>query len=434
MNVPDSRSPSGPRAAAAADETRAPGCRPGSRPLDGVRVLDLSRVLAGPWAAQLLADFGADVIKIERPGTGDDSRSWEPSFASAQDPDRRESAYFCSANRNKRSVTLDFSTPDGAALVRALAADADVLVENYKVGTLERHGLGYDALRQINPGLIYLSITGFGQTGPYRHRAGYDTIIQAIGGMMSLTGERDGLPGAGPQRAGLPVIDLLTGVYGAFGVMAALRQRERTGEGQCIDLGLLDVHVAALSYFAMNYLASGDVPVRTGSANPVTYPSGTFRSADGQIVLLVGNDAQFARFCRRLERADLADDPRFRTSSLRVRHRDVLGAMLEPHLSRQPSAYWVAAMEAIGVPCAPINDLAAVVSDPHVRDRGSIGTMEHAALGEIPMLANPLRMSAAAVGYDLPPPVLGAHTAEVLGALGVVEEAELRRLRAAGAI
>jgi crotonobetainyl-CoA:carnitine CoA-transferase CaiB-like acyl-CoA transferase len=398
--------------------------------LAGVRVLDMSRVLAGPWAAQLLADFGAEVIKLERPGAGDESRSWEPSFAAPGDPGRRESAYFCSANRGKRSVTVDHATPAGGDLVRELAAGADVLIENYKVGTLARYGLGYADLAAVNPRLVYVSVTGFGQTGPYRGRAGYDTIIQALGGMMSITGERDGQPGASPQRAGLPVIDLMTGIYAALGVLGALRQRETTGRGQHIDLGLLDVHVSALSYFGMNYLASGVVPQRTGNANPVTYPSGTFRSADRQIVMLVGNDAQFRRFCATIGAPRLPEDDRFGTSALRVRHRDALEALIAPLLVLQPAAHWIAALEAVGVPCAPINDLAAVFGDPQVVARGDVAHVRHSALGEIPVLASPLRMSAAPIRYDVPPPVLGEHTEDVLrGVLGL-SDAQIAGLRA----
>jgi crotonobetainyl-CoA:carnitine CoA-transferase CaiB-like acyl-CoA transferase len=399
-----------------------------------VRVLDMSRVLAGPWAAQLLADFGAEVVKLERPRTGDDSRNWEPSFVAEADPGRRESAYFCSANRGKRSVTLDHTTPRGGEILRTLVRDADVLVENYRAGTLARHGLGYDALAQVNPGLIYVSITGFGQTGPYRKRPGYDTIIQAMGGMMSITGERDGRPGAGPIRAGLPMIDLLTGAYAALGVLAALRQREATGRGQYIDLALLDVHVTALSYFGMNYLASGEVPRRTGNANPVTYPSGTFPCADGQIVLLVGNDSQFARFCETLGLPRLAGDERFRSSAMRVHNRDALEAIVSASLAERDAAHWVRVMEGIGVPCAPINDLAAVLADPQVKARGMVAKVRHPVLGEIPMLANPLRMSATPIRYEIPPPMLGEHTAEVLGRAVGLDEAELQALRDLGVI
>ena len=402
--------------------------------LAGVRVLDMARVLAGPWAAQLLADFGAEVIKIERPAGGDDSRSWEPSFVSSQDPHERHSAYFCSANRGKQSVTIDFADPDGARLVRELAGGSDVLIENYKTGTLARHGLGYEQLSAINPRLIYCSVTGFGQTGPYRGRAGYDTIIQALGGMMSLTGELDHLPGGGPQRAGLPVIDLLTGVYAALAILGALRLREQTGRGQYLDLALLDVHVSSLSYFGMNYLASGQVPRRMGNSNPVTYPSGTFTSADGSVVLLVGNDQQFARFCTALGLPGLATDDRFGSSPQRVANAPALAALISPALASRPGAHWIEALEACGVPCAPINDLAAVFADPQVRARDNVASVNHPSLGPIPVLANPMRMSASPIRYEVPPPRLGEHTDAVLRQRLAMADAQLAALRERGVI
>jgi len=402
--------------------------------LEGVRVLDMSRVLAGPWAAQLLGDFGADVVKLERPLIGDDSRNWEPSFRADSDSSRRESAYFCSANRGKRSVTLDFTTNEGAQIARELVKTADVLIENYKVGTLSRYGLGYEEMSALNPRLIYASVTGFGQTGPYRHRAGYDTIIQAIGGMMSITGERDGLPGAGPQRAGLPVIDLLTGVYAALGILCALRHRDNTGKGQHLDLALLDVQVSVLSYLGMNYLASGEIPKRTGVANPVTYPSGTFSCADGDLVLLTGNDTQFARFCSLLGLPDLAVDQRFSSSAQRVRNRDTLEALISPQLLKYSAAHWMKVMEEIGVPCAPINDFAGVMADPQVRSRGIIESVQHAKLGEIPILGNPIRMSDSPMHYDIPPPVLGAHTDDILRREVGLSDTQLEKLRALGVI
>ena len=402
--------------------------------LGGIRVLDMARVLAGPWAAQLLADFGAEVTKIERPAGGDDSRSWEPSFVSPHDPQERHSAYFCSANRGKQSVTIDFGDPQGAGLVRDLAASSDVLIENYKTGTLARHGLGYEQLAAINPRLIYCSVTGFGQTGPYKTRAGYDTIIQALGGMMSLTGERDDLPGGGPQRAGLPVIDLLTGVYAALAILGALRLREQTGRGQYLDLALLDVHVSSLSYFGMNYLASGVLPRRMGNSNPVTFPSGTFPSADGAVVLLVGNDQQFARFSAALGLPGLAADPRFATSPRRVANATALTALISPVLAAQPGLHWIETLEACGVPCAPINDLKAVFDDPQVRARGNVAHVTHPSLGEIPILANPMRLSASPVRYEVPPPRLGEHTDAVLRERLALAQAQLADLRERGVI
>lgn len=403
-------------------------------PLAGLRVLDMARVLAGPWAAQLLADFGAEVIKVERPRRGDDSRSWEPSFASASDPSLRQSAYFCSANRGKRSVTIDFADADGARLIRELAGRCDVLIENYKTGTLARYGLGYEQLREVNPRLIYCSVTGFGQTGPYRARAGYDTIIQAIGGMMSVTGERDDRPGGGPQRAGLPVIDLLTGVYAAFAILGALRQREATGCGQAIDLSLLDVHVAALSYFGMNFLASGEVPRRMGNSNPVTYPSGNFDTADGQVVILVGNDGQFLRFCETIGLPALAADDRFATSAQRVAHSALLASLIGPPLAARESSYWMRALEQVGVPCAPINDLKGVFDDPQVRARQAVQHVVHPKFGEIPLIANPVRMPGLAQLLAVPPPLLGEHTGEVLRALAGVDEERMEDLKSRGII
>jgi crotonobetainyl-CoA:carnitine CoA-transferase CaiB-like acyl-CoA transferase len=402
--------------------------------MQGVRVLDMSRVLAGPWAAQLLADLGADVIKLEHPVRGDESRSWEPSFQSQKRPDLRQSAYFSAANRGKRSVTLDFATAEGAEVVRKLVRESDVLIENYKVGALARHGLSYEALRVENPKLIYCSITGFGQTGPYRARPGYDTIIQAMGGLMSLTGQPDSSPGGEPLRAGLPVIDLMTGIHAALAITAALRHRDQTGEGQHIDIGLLDVHVSALSYFGMNYLASGVLPQRTGNSNPVTFPSGTFVARDRRVVLLVGNDAQFRRFCSVIGLPLLCDDPRFATSPDRVRHADVLRAQLEPLLAARDAAHWIDALEAVGVPCAPINDLAAVFEDPQVRAREAVRTLEHPVLGGIPVLANPVRMSASPVRYNTAPPMLGQDTDSVLSDVLGMSADGIRALREAGAI
>jgi crotonobetainyl-CoA:carnitine CoA-transferase CaiB-like acyl-CoA transferase len=408
------------------------GARP--RILEGVRVVDMSRVLAGPLCAQILADFGAEVTKLERPEVGDDTRSWEPSFTSQTDPSVRESAYFCSVNRGKRSVTLDFTKLEGAEIVRSLVKEADVLVENYKVGTLERYGLGYEQLHTLNPRLIYVSVTGFGQTGPYRTRAGYDTIIQALGGLMSITGQPAEEAGAGPLRAGLPVIDLMTGIYGALGILAALRHRDSTGLGQHIDLALMDVQVSALTYFATNYLASGVVPQRMGNANPVTFPSGTFPSADRELMLIVGNDAQFQRFCRALGCPELAQDERFLTSPLRVRNRVVLTSKISPVLQSQPSSYWMRELEAIGVPCAPINDLDGVFADPQVCERDMVVSVEHPRLGEIPVVRNPLRMSRTPTDCGSAPPVLGEHTDETLRTAIGLSADQIARLRKLGIV
>ncbi|RZL65808.1 MAG: CoA transferase [Variovorax sp.] len=402
--------------------------------LHGVRVIDMSRVLAGPWAAQLLADLGADVIKLEHPLRGDDSRSWEPSFQSSKRPDLRQSAYFCAANRGKRSVTVDFGTTKGCDIVRQLARRSDVLIENYKVGTLARHGLSYAALAAENPGLIYCSITGFGQTGPYNNRPGYDTIIQAMGGLMSLTGQPDSSPGGEPLRAGLPVIDLMTGIHAALAITAALRHRERTGEGQHIDIGLLDVHVSALSYFGMNYLASGVLPQRTGNSNPVTFPSGTFLARDRRVVILVGNDGQFRRFCEVVGSPSLSDDPRFCTSPNRVLHESSLRSLIEPLLVARNAEHWIEALEDVGVPCAPINDLQAVFADPQVRAREGVRTLTHPVLGDMPILANPVRMSATPMRHITAPPTLGQDTDDVLCELLGMSADDISGLRSDGTI
>ncbi|MBV7481686.1 CaiB/BaiF CoA-transferase family protein [Bordetella sp. BOR01] len=401
------------------------------RALDGVRVIDMARLLAGPLAAQHLADLGAEVVKIERPGEGDDSRNWEPSFESSGE---RLSAPFCAANRGKKSVTIDFARPDGAKLVQDLIADADVLIENYKTGTLTRYGLGYEQIKEINPRIVYCSITGFGQTGPYRLRAGYDTIMQAIGGLMSVTGERDGLPGAGPLRAGVPVIDFMTGIYGALAVVAALRQRDATGKGQYIDLALLDVEVSALSYFGVNYLASGIVPQRVGNSNPVTYPSGKFEASDGSIVLLIGNDRQFIKLCAEIGRDDLPADAQFATSPERVRNAARLDQIISPILASRESAHWVSALEARGVPCAQINDLKSVFEDPQVNARGNVARTRHARLGEIPLLTSPMRMTCNPISYDIAPPTLGEHNDEVLGHLPGMSAERLATLKASGVV
>jgi len=401
------------------------------RPLDGVRVIDMARLLAGPLAAQHLADLGAEVIKIERPREGDDSRSWEPSFESAGE---RLSAPFCAANRGKKSVTIDFAHPEGAKLARDLIVDADVLIENYKTGTLSRYGLGYEQISEINPDIVYCSVTGFGQTGPYSARAGYDTIIQAIGGLMSVTGERDGLPGAGPLRAGVPVIDFMTGIYGALAVLAALRQRDTTGKGQYIDLSLLDVEVSSLSYFGVNYLASGIVPQRVGNSNPVTYPSGKFEASDGSIVVLVGNDRQFTKLCAELGRGDLPGDERFVTSARRVHNAAQLDQIISPILASRTSAHWVAILEERGVPCAPIKNMKEVFEDPQVVARGNVTRSFHPRLGEIPLLASPMRMTGNPITYEVAPPTLGEHNDEVLGKLPGMGAERLATLRASGVV
>ena len=385
-----------------------------SGPLAHLKVLDLSRVLAGPWAGQLLGDYGADVVKVERPGTGDDTRHWGPPYAKAADgSDGPDAAYFFCANRNKRSVTIDFTQPEGQQLVRALAADSDVVIENFKLGGLAAYGLDYASLSAAHPGLIYCSITGFGQTGPYAPRAGYDFLIQGMGGLMSITGRRDGEPGAGPQKVGVAVTDVLTGLYATTAILAALAHRERTGQGQHIDLALLDVGIASLANQTMNYLVSGDVPQRIGNAHQNIVPYQDFPTADGDMIIAVGNDGQFGRLCTALGRPDLASDPRYASNADRVAHRETLVPALAAATRTRPTDDWIVLLETQGVPCGPINTLDRVFADPHVQARG----MQHAMQRDgatVALVANPVRLSQTPVSYRLVPPVLGADTRHVL--------------------
>jgi crotonobetainyl-CoA:carnitine CoA-transferase CaiB-like acyl-CoA transferase len=385
------------------------------RSLHGIKVLDLSRVLAGPWCGQLLADLGADVVKVERPGAGDDTRSWGPPWLqdASGEPTRDAAYYFC-ANRNKRSVTVDIATPDGRDLVRRLAMEADVVLENFKVGGLEQYGLDYASLKALKPGLVYCSITGFGQTGPYAQRAGYDFLIQGMGGLMSVTGRADGEEGAGPQKVGVALTDILTGLYASVGVLAALAHRDRTGEGQHIDLALLDVQVACLANQTANYLIGGKAPRRMGNAHPNIVPYQDFPTADGDMILAVGNDGQFARLCEVAGKPGWAADPRFATNPARVRHRAELIPLLRQATVMRTTREWIAALEPAGVPCGPINGLAEVFDDPQVIARGLRIDLPHAVAGTVPGVANPIRLSASPVAYDRGPPVLGEHTAEVL--------------------
>jgi crotonobetainyl-CoA:carnitine CoA-transferase CaiB-like acyl-CoA transferase len=388
--------------------------------LDGIRVLDLSRVLAGPWCTQTLADLGADVIKIERPGSGDDTRGWGPPFLKDDHGrDTGEAAYYLGANRNKRSVTCDIAQPAGQALVRELVAHCQVFVENFKVGDMARYGLDYESLKAANPRLVYCSITGFGQTGPYRERAGYDYAIQGMGGLMSITGERDDL-GGGPQKVGVAVADLFTGMYATVAVLAALRHAERTGEGQHIDMALLDTQVAMLANLGANYLVSGQVPGRAGNAHQNIVPYQVFEVAaagDGHkdhLILAVGNDTQFAKFCEVAGHPELAADPRFARNADRVRNRATLVPMLEAVLKTRTKAAWLAALEAAKVPCGAINNLAEVFADPHVREREMVHAWAHPMRAGLPLVASPIKLGATPVRTDLPPPLLGEHTAEVL--------------------
>lgn len=382
--------------------------------LAGLKVLDLSRVLAGPWAGQVLADLGADVVKIERPGCGDDTRAWGPPYLQDQDGrDTSEAAYFLSANRNKRSLAVDFTQPEGQEMVRQLVAGADVLIENFKVGGLAAYGLDYASLSVVNPRLIYCSITGFGQDGPYAARAGYDFMIQAIGGLMSVTGRADDEPGAGPVKVGVAVTDILTGLYASNAVLAALAERERSGLGQHIDLALLDVQVACLANQSLNYLTTGQPPKRMGNAHPNIVPYQDFPSADGDFILTVGNDGQFRRFCEVAGHSEWADDPRFATNAQRVGHRKVLIPLIRQVTVFRTTAQWMADLGAAGVPCGPINNLADVFDDPQVIARGLKVSMAHPLAGQVDLVANPIRLSRTPVRYRSAPPLLDQHAMEV---------------------
>ncbi|RQZ20994.1 CoA transferase [Burkholderia sp. Bp9031] len=396
--------------------------------LDGVRVLDLSRVLAGPWAGQLLADLGADVVKVERPGMGDDTRAWGPPWLGSEDG---ESAYYLSANRNKRSVTIDLTNPEGQRLVKALASKADIVLENFKVGGLKQYGLDYDSLASVNSRLIYCSITGFGQTGPYAQRAGYDFLIQGMGGLMSLTGRADGTEGEGPLKVGVALTDVMTGLYASVAVLAAFAHRERTGRGQYIDLALLDVQIACLANQAANYLIGGVPPRRMGNAHPNIVPYQDFPTADGYMIIAVGNDGQFRSLCAALAQPAWADDPRFSTNPARVEHRNELIASIRALTVGRSTAEWVAVMEARGVPCGPINRLDEVFADPHVKARGVRIEMSHPIAEDVPLVANPIRMSETPVQYRQPPPTLGEHTGKVLQDWLDLNESQVADLRSA---
>jgi crotonobetainyl-CoA:carnitine CoA-transferase CaiB-like acyl-CoA transferase len=407
-------------------------------PLAGVRVLDLSRVLAGPWCTQTLADLGADVIKIERPmrngAGGDDTRGWGPPFLKDREgADTAEAAYYLGTNRNKRSVTVDIATPEGQALIRRMAAQCDVFIENFKVGDMARYGLDAASLRALDPRLIYCSVTGFGQTGPYSERAGYDYAIQGMGGLMSVTGERDDLPGGGPQKVGVAVADLFTGMYATVAILAALRHRDATGEGQAIDMALLDTQVAMLANLGANYLTTGVAPQRIGNAHQNIVPYQVFETADGHLILAVGNDTQYAKFCEVAGRPDLAQDPRFLKNADRVRHRATLVPLLADIMKTRKKHDWLAALEAAKVPCGAINDLGEVFADPHVQQRGMTVAMPHPLTDALRLVASPMKFSATPVQYRRPPPLLGEHTDEVLAELGV-SAGERSRLRDGGVL
>ena len=400
-------------------------------PLSHIRVLDLSRVLAGPWAAQNLADLGAEVIKVEKPGAGDDTRGWGPPFLKdPQGKDTAESAYFQSVNRNKKSLTLDISKPEGQAIARDLASKCQVLIENYKVGTLKRYGLDYESLKKDNPGLIYCSVTGFGQDGPYAPRPGYDFIFQGMGGLMSITGERDGQPGAGPQKVGIAITDVLTGMYASVAILAAVTHRERTGEGQYIDMALLDTIVAFNANQILSYFCSGKVPMRWGNAHPQVVPYEVFATGDGHIILAVGNDSQFASFCQVAGCPELAQESRFKTMSQRIVHRAELIPLIADVMRTRTKAEWIETLEAANVPCGPINNMKEVFEDPQVKHRELRVEIPNALGGVTPVVRSPLRLSATPVEYKFAPPLLGQHTEEVLkNVIGKGAE-DIRRLRA----
>jgi len=387
-------------------------------------------VLAAPWASQNLADLGAEVIKVERPGVGDDSRAFGPPWIKDRaGKDTKDSAYFSSANRGKKSMTLNLSVPQGQAIVRELARKSDVLIENYKYGDLARYGLGYEDLRKENPGLIYCSVTGFGHTGPYREHPGYDFMIQGMGGMMSVTGEPDDAPGGGPQRAGVPIADIITGMYASIAICAALAHREHGGSGQHLDLALLDSQIALLAYQNTNYFATGKPPKRIGNLHPNIVPYQPFRTADGSVILACGNDNLFKKFCDAAGCAALAADPRFATNGKRVENRAEITRLLQEIFSKKSTSEWVALLEAAGVPNGPINDIAQVFAEPQVKARGVRIEREHAVAGPLPMVASPMRFSATPIEYRSAPPLLGEHTDEVLKSLGK-SDAEIARLRA----
>jgi crotonobetainyl-CoA:carnitine CoA-transferase CaiB-like acyl-CoA transferase len=403
-------------------------------PLAHVKVLDLSRILAGPWAAQILGDLGADVIKVERPSVGDDTRGWGPPYL--KDPsgsETRESAYYLAVNRAKRSITIDIKQRAGQDIIRELARRSDVIIENFKVGTLDALGLGYEDLRGINPGIVYCSITGFGQTGPKRQLAAYDFAVQALGGLMSVTGERDGVPGGGPQKVGVPIVDLMTGNYAAIAILAALTGRSVTGIGEYLDIGMLDVQVAMLANQAMNYLISGTVPRRTGNSHPNIQPQDVYECSDGQIAVAVGNDAQFDKFCEVLGMPELAVDQRFATNSARVRHLEELRPLIAGVLAGRSRAAWVTCLEAAMIPCGPIHSIDEVFDDEQVKERGLSVEVAHPLSGTVPQVLSPMRFANSPLRFERRPPMLGEHTEDILYGIGM-DESAVEQLRCSGVI
>jgi len=403
-------------------------------PLEHIRVLDLSRVLAGPWASQMLADFGAEVIKIERPGEGDDTRGWGPPFITNADGSRGEAAYYLSANRGKKSVAVDMAKPEGQRLIRELAAKSDILLENFKVGGLKKYGLDYQSLRPANPKLIYCSITGFGQDGPYARRAGYDFMIQGMGGIMSITGVADGEPGGGPVKCGVAFADLFTGLYSVSGILAALVHRERSGEGQYIDIALLDTQVAVLANQGLNYLVSGASPARLGNAHPNIVPYQTFATKDGHIIITVGTDRQFREFCRIAELGALADDPRFSNNRQRVENRANLVALIAKAMITRTTQAWIDALEAAAIPCGPINSIEQVFADRQVLHRGMKVELTRGDGVKTPGIANPVRFERTPVGYERAAPLLGADTDEVLHSILKLDKDRIAALKRSGVV
>jgi crotonobetainyl-CoA:carnitine CoA-transferase CaiB-like acyl-CoA transferase len=393
-------------------------------PLSHIRVLDLSRIMAGPWSGQILADLGADVIKVERTGEGDDTRKWGPPYLSGSDgKPTKESGYYLSVNRGKRSVEVDISTEQGQAVIREIAKTSDIVLENFKSGTLDRYGLGYDHLKAVNPRIIYASITGFGTTGPKREDVAYDFMIQAMGGLMSVTGERDDLPGGGPQKVGIPIIDIMTGMYTTVAVLAALANRDQTGKGDYIDVSMLDVSVAMLANQAMNFLVSGKTPKRGGNRHPNIQPQDVFAVADGHIVLAVGNDEQFRRFASVLGAPDWVDDERFATNAARVTNLPILHPMICERFTREPLQHWLAELGAAKVPCGPINTIPMVFEEPQVQHREMLRELPHPLAGLVKQVVSPMRFTEAALSFDRPPPLLGQHTDEILASLGLTDGA-----------
>ncbi len=403
-------------------------------PLSHVKVLDLSRILAAPWASQILADLGAEVVKVERPGAGDDTRTWGPPFLKdAQGNDTKEAGYYLAVNRGKRSITVNLDSPEGQKIVEELAVNADIVLENYKAGTLARYGLDEASLRKINPRLIYCSVTGFGQTGPRRDQPAYDFLIQAMGGLMSVTGERDGRPGGGPQKVGVPIVDLMTGMYTAVSVLAALARRNETGVGDTIDIAMLDVQVATLSNQAMNFLVSGKVPGRNGNAHPNIQPQDVYACADGDVILVVGNDGQFAKLCEVFGHKEWSTDERFATNAQRVRNIGTLSGMLRELFAGWEREKLIAALDKAGVPCGPINNVAEVFEEPQVQARGMLRYVPHPSGVDAPQVGSPMRFAESPLRVPAAPPLLGQHSDDILAELGYSGE-RIAALRSAGAI